>query len=66
MRTTTMQRLVQSIQLLKLDGYDKFTTKQLAQASGVSARTIERGSNIVDILTFALNPTEYDRCYLHI
>ena len=64
MKANTATRLIQAIQLLKLDGYDNFTNKQLSQVSGVATRTIERNSKIVDILSFSLGSQGYSRCQI--
>jgi len=66
MRADIANRLAQSIQLLHLDGYGDYTINQLANASGISRKTISRNKEIVEMLDFALNRREYDTCILQL
>ena len=66
MKALTMLRLAETIQLLQLDGYDEFTYSQIAKASGISTKTLQRDYDLIQILDFALNQKGYHRCILHI
>jgi len=55
MRNPTATRLAQAIQLLKLDGFVEYTNIQLANAAGVSAKTITRNKDLIIMLDFALH-----------
>ena len=62
MKTITAARIAQSIQLLNLDGYGEYTNRQLADASGVSTKTISRNKDLIDALDFSINRGGYHRC----
>ena len=64
MKAPIMTRILNAIKLLQLDGFDNFTDKQLAQASGISTRTIDRNRKIIDALKFAISYKEYEKCYV--
>ncbi len=66
MKALTAQRIAQAIQLLKLDGFEDYSNRQLADASGVSPKTIRRNRDIVTILDFAINSGGYARCILQV
>ena len=65
MKNDTAIRVAQALQVLKLDGHDNYTLKQVADASGVSRRTLQRNHEMVDILDFAINTDGYNRCIFH-
>jgi len=62
MRANTASKIAQSIQLLKLDGYDEYTLNQLSDASGINRKTLSRNHDIIDMLDFAMNIQGYDQC----
>ncbi len=64
MKPATAKRIAQAIQLLKLDGFNEYTNRQLADASGVSPKTISRNKDFVTILDFSLNKGGYQRCVM--
>ncbi len=66
MRADTVSRLVNSIQLLKLDGYEEYTNKQLADASGITKKTISRNSDLITMLDFALARGGYQQCWIQL
>ena len=61
MKPATTKRLTQAIQLLKLDGFEDYTNRQLADASGVATKTISRNKDFVTILDFAINKGGYQK-----
>ena len=65
MKDDTTIRIAQALQVFKLDGQENYTLKQLADASGVSRKTIQRNHEIVDILDFVTNVEEYNQCIIH-
>jgi hypothetical protein len=54
MKTQTMSQLSLAIQMLRLDGFDEFSKIQLANASGLSRKTIQHNAEIIEIIDFAL------------
>ena len=62
MRPNTAARVAQAIQLLNLDGCEDYTTRQLADASGVNRRTLSRNSDLIECIDFAINRGDYHRC----
>ncbi len=64
MRPQTALRIAEAIQLFHLDGYEYYTYRQLANASGVSQKTISRNKDLIVILDFAINNRGYARCIL--
>ncbi len=65
MKNDTAIRIAQALQVFKLDGQENYTLQQLADASGISRKTLQRNHEMVDILDFAINIEEYDKCILH-
>ena len=65
MRDDTAIRVAQALQVLKLDGQENYTLQQVADASGVSRKTLQRNHKMMDILEFATNIEEYDQCIIH-
>jgi len=65
MKNDTAIRIAQALQVFKLDGQENYTLQQLADASGISRKTLQRNHEMVDILEFATNIEEYDKCILH-
>lgn len=66
MKPNTMVRVVEAIQLLQLDGYEDYTNAMIAEAAGISRKTLERNSDMVAILDFAINPRRYQRCMIRV
>lgn len=66
MKAITMLRLAESIQLLRLDGYDEFTLAQLSNTSGISTKTLQRDPDLIRIIDFASNRKDYHRCLVYI
>ena len=62
MRPDTAGRIAQAIQLLNLDGCEDYTMRQLADASGVSSKTLSRNSDLIECLDFAVNRGGYYKC----
>ena len=62
MKHTTASRIAQAIQLLNLDGYGEYTDRQLAAASGVNTKTINRNRDLIEALDFSINKGRYHRC----
>lgn len=62
MRPFTASRIAQAIQMFNLDGCSEYTTRQLADASGVSKKTISRNADLIECFDFALNIEGYHRC----
>lgn len=62
MRPNTAARVAQAIQLLNLDGYGAYTTQQLADASGISRKTLARNQDLIECFYFALNKGGYHKC----
>ncbi len=59
MKPQTASQIAQAIQLLNLDGYEDYTTRQLADASGINRKTISRNTNLIVCIDFALNRGGY-------
>jgi hypothetical protein len=66
MTAKTMHRLSEGIQLLHLDGFDKYTTAQLENATGINRKTLQRNAEIIEIIDFALSKKGWHQCILHI
>lgn len=64
MKPVTVNRLAQAIQLLKLDGFKDYTNRQLADASGVSQKTISRNKELITSFDFAINRGDYKKCII--
>ncbi len=62
MRPKTASQIAQSIQMLNLDGEEDYTIRQLADASGVSRKTISRNQDLIECFDFALNKGGYYQC----
>ncbi len=62
MRPSTASQIAQAIQLLNLDGSEDYTVQQLADASGVSRRTLTRNQDLIECFDFALNQGRYYQC----
>ena len=65
MKNDTAIRIAQALQVFKLDGQGNYTLQQLADASGVSRKTLQRNHDMVDILDFVTNVEDYDQCIIH-
>lgn len=65
MKNDTAIRIAQALQVFKLDGQENYTLQQLADASGVSRKTLQRNHDIMDILDFVTNVEDYDQCIIH-
>ena len=65
MKLATATRIAQAIKLLKLDGSEDYTNRQLADASGVTTKTISRNKDFVTILDFAINKEGYQKWIIH-
>ena len=65
MKNDTAIRIAQALQVFKLDGQENYTLQQLADASGVSRKTLQRNHDRVDILDFVINVEDYDQCIIH-
>jgi len=65
MKDDTATRIAQALQVFKLDGQENYTIQQLADASGISRKTLQRNHDIVDILDFVTNVEDYDQCIIH-
>ena len=66
MKVTTMLRLAQAIQLLKLDGVEDYTQTQLALVCGLDRKTLQRNAHLITIIDFALSKKGYHQCILYI
>ena len=55
MRLNTAIKLAQGMQLFELDGIKNYTIKDLASITGVSAKTIGRQEDIINIINIALD-----------
>ena len=65
MKPATAKRIAQAIKLLKLDDFEDYTNRQLADASGVTTKTINRNKDFVTILDFAINKGGYQKWIIH-
>jgi predicted DNA-binding transcriptional regulator YafY len=65
MKDDTAIRIAQALQVFKLDGRENYTIQQLADASGISRKTLQRNHDIVDILDFVTNVEDYDQCIIY-
>lgn len=66
MKGSTMLRLAESIQLLKLDGFEDYSMIQLSMVSGINRKTLQRASVIITILDFALSKERFNRCIAYL
>lgn len=64
MKPNTMIRVAEAIQLLQLDGYEDYSNVMIAETAGISRKTLERNSELVEILDFAVNPRRYHLCMI--
>lgn len=55
LRSDNLLRLVQTIQLLNLDGYANPSLKQISARSSMGIATIKRNTHTIDIIKYALN-----------
>lgn len=62
MRLDTASKIAQAIQLLKLDGYDEYTLKQLADISGINRKTLRKNHDMIEMLEFSMNIQDYNQC----
>ena len=65
MKLATAKRIAQAIQLFKLDGFNDYTNRQLADTLGVTTKTISRNKDFVTILDFAINKGGYQKWIIH-
>ena len=66
MKAITILRLAEGIQLLHLDGFDEYTTAQLSNATGINRKTLQRNTEIIEIIDFALSKKGWHRCIVYI
>ena len=64
MKDDTTIKMAQALQVFKLDGQESYTLNQIAKASGVGSKTLQRNHGIVDILDFAINIEKYEQCII--
>ena len=64
MRDDTAIRVAQALQVFKLDGQESYSLNQIAKASGVGNKTLQRNHGILDILDFAINIEKYEQCII--
>jgi len=64
MKSSTAYRVAEAIQILMLDGFEKYTLAQISQASGVSIKTLRRNEDLVLMLDFALSTKRYHKCII--
>ena len=62
MKPQTASQIAQAIQMFNLDGYGDYTVQQLADASGMSRKTISRNKDLIECFDFAINKEGYHQC----
>ena len=62
MRPHTASRIAQAIQMFNLDGNNDYSIQQLADASAVSRKTLNRNKDLIECFDFALHKERYYQC----
>ncbi|NBK99105.1 MAG: hypothetical protein EOM50_14010 [Erysipelotrichia bacterium] len=64
MKAKTAQQIASAIQMMYLDGIANPNDNELAKATGVNRKTIQRHKQLITVIKFALDRKSFDKCVL--
>ena len=64
MKASTVQRVASAIQMMYLDGIANPSDNEIAIASGVNRKTIQRHKQLIKAIKFALDRKSYELCLI--